>query len=324
MKTQGAERGLGLLLSLIQYASAAGVVSVSEAAEHFAVSEERIQEAIGRVFMSGVPDGVGDFVRFDIDVDALETQNLISVTMRPAFDDETVRLSPREASALIAGLTLVGDYTGATPERVAALQKKLRGAASKGAATVAVDAPAAPRHAQLIRDAIRQRRVLALTYRKPAATAATSDAKVRLVAPTTLEIRNGEVFVEGIDLGRNAMRTFRLDRIERVEPSDETWPDGSPERTRVLSGRATIVATRAAAALLGEYAASKPEAVSDERVRLDIDVWSEAAVLRAVAACGGDAEIVEPASLRDAMRQFALDALGASSEAAAEADAPRG
>ncbi|GEK81214.1 helix-turn-helix transcriptional regulator [Agrococcus baldri] len=305
MSASRIERGIGLLLSLIQYVTASGSVTVQEAAAHFGVPEQRIREAVERVFMAGVPDGAGDFIRFDIDFDAFEQHDVISVTMRPAFEDETVRLSPREASALIAGLTLVSGYTGAAPERVAALRDKLRRAASQGADTVAVDALAVPHAAQIIRDAIRDRRVLAIDYRKLGEASAR-----RRVAPLKLDLNEGQVFVEGADLDKHGMRTFRLDRIERIEATGDAWPDALPERERTVAGTAQVVATRAAAALLADYAASEPVSVDGERVRLDIEVWSEASVLRAVAACGGDAEIVAPASLRRAMHRFAVEALG--------------
>lgn len=299
------ERGIGLLLSLIQYVTASGSVTVQEAAAHFGVPEQRIREAVERVFMAGVPDGAGDFIRFDIDFDAFEQQDVISVTMRPAFEDETVRLSPREASALIAGLTLVAGYTEAASERVAALRDKLRSAASQGADTVAVDTLAVPLAAQRIRDAIRDRSVLAIDYRKPGA-----GTQRRRIAPVALNLNEGQVFVEAADLDKQGMRTFRLDRIEAIEPTHDAWPDALPERERTVTGSAQVVATRAAAAMLRDYATSEPVSVDGERVRLDIEVWSEPAVLRAVAACGGDAEIVAPASLRRAMHRFAVDALG--------------
>ena len=107
------------------------------------------------------------------------------------------------------------------------------------------------------------------------------------------------------------MRTFRLDRIEAIEPTQDAWPDALPEHERTVTGTAQVVGTRAAAAMLADYATSDPVSVDGERVRLEIEVWSEASVLRAVAACGGDAEIVAPASLRRAMRRFAEQALQA-------------
>lgn len=309
------ERGIGLLLSLIQYVTASGSVTVQEAAAHFGVPEERIREAVARVFMAGVPDGSGDFIRFDIDFDAFEDDDIISVTMRPAFEDETVRLSPREASALIAGLTLIAGYTDASPERVAALREKLRRAASQGADTVAVDALAAPRAVQIIRDAIRDRCVLELDYRKPDA-----GSQRRRIAPVKLDLHEGQVFIEAADLDRQGMRTFRLDRIERIERTQDAWPDALPTQERTVTGTAQVVATRAAAAMLADYATSEPFSIDGERVRLEIEVWSEASVLRAVASCGGDAEIVAPTSLRRAMHSFALAALGEASPGAARYD----
>lgn len=315
MSAGRAERGIGLLLSLIQYVTASGSVTVPEAAAHFGVPEERIREAVARVFMAGVPDGSGDFIRFDIDFDAFEQSDVISVTMRPAFEDETVRLSPREASALIAGLTLVAGYTDAAPERVSALREKLRSAASQGADTVAVDALAAPHAVQIIRDAIRERCVLELDYRKPDA-----GSQRRRIAPVKLDLHEGQVFIEAADLDRQGMRTFRLDRMERIERTQDAWPDTLPAYERTVTGTAQVVATRAAAAMLADYATSEPVSIDGERVRLDIEVWSEASVLRAVASCGGDAEIVAPTSLRRAMHSFALAALGQASPGAARYD----
>ncbi|WAC65942.1 WYL domain-containing protein [Agrococcus sp. SL85] len=162
-----------------------------------------------------------------------------------------------------------------------------------------------------MRDAIRGSQVLALDYRKPGEPSAR-----RLVAPTRLELRDGQVFLEGVDLGRGALRTYRLDRIEAATATTEAWPAALPARERTVAGTAQVVATRAAAAMLADYATSEPVSVDGERVRLEIEVWSEASVLRAVAACGGDAEVVAPASLRAAMRRFALDALGEGDAAA--------
>ncbi|WP_405216905.1 helix-turn-helix transcriptional regulator [Agrococcus sp. Ld7] len=312
MSAGRAERGIGLLLSLIQYVTASGTVTVQEAAAHFGVPEERIREAVTRVFMAGVPDGSGDFIRFDIDFDAFEVDDIISVTMRPAFEDETVRLSPREASALIAGLTLIAGYTDAAPERVASLREKLRSAASQGADTVAVDALAAPRAVQIVRDAIRDRCVLELDYRKP-----DTGSQRRRIAPVKLDLHEGQVFIEAADLDRHGMRTFRLDRIERIERTQHAWPDALPAHERTVTGTAQVVATRAAAAMLADYATCEPVSIDGERVRLEIEVWSEASVLRAVASCGGDAEIVAPASLRRAMHRFAFDALRTGASATA-------
>ena len=142
-------------------------------------------------------------------------------------------------------------------------------------------------------------------------------AAYREILPLRTENSDGVViFVEGVDLDKQAMRTFRLDRIEAVEPSAAPWPESLPPHERAVAGTAEVLATPAAAAMLADYATSAPVEVDGGRVRLEIEVWSEASVLRAVAGCGGDAEVIAPASLRDAMQRFADDALQAGSSQA--------
>ena len=129
-----------------------------------------------------------------------------------------------------------------------------------------------------------------------------------------------DLHTAAVDLDRQGMRTFRLDRIESIEPVGDAWPEQLPPHERVVAGTAQVVATRAAAAMLADYATSDPVSIDGERVRLDIEVWSEPSVLRAVAACGGDAEIVAPASLRRAMHRFAVEALRGAEDGADGAD----
>ena len=64
-KPKGQRQSVALLVALIPYLSAQGSVTVAQAAAHFDVSEQRIREAVRLIFMAGVPDGFGDFDRFD-------------------------------------------------------------------------------------------------------------------------------------------------------------------------------------------------------------------------------------------------------------------
>lgn len=306
MAGKGQRQSIALLVALIPYLSAEGSVTVAQAAAHFDVTEARIRDAVRLIFMSGVPDGFGDFDRFDLNVDAFEDHDVIELGYRPTLDGDAIRLAPREMGAILAGLRLIAGVQGVDDDAVAALAARLRRAAVPAAATLGVDAPVADSSARAVRDAIEHRVVVHLDYRKPGAA-----TERRTIAPTALELRDGQAYVVGYDLDRAAERRFRLDRTESVAHADVAYPDAALATTRErIDADETIVvrATPAAAALLADYA-DGPSRVDGEHEIVDIRVWNADAVLRQVASLGGDAVVLRPASARAALRRFAEAAL---------------
>ncbi|QCR19214.1 helix-turn-helix transcriptional regulator [Agrococcus sp. SGAir0287] len=308
MAARGSRQSIALLVALIPYLTAERSVTVAEAAAHFDVPEQRIRDAVDLIFMSGVPDGLGDFDRFDINYDAYEQDGVIELSHRPALDGDVMRLAPREVGAILAGLRLIQGVQGIDDDAVAALTARLSRAAVPEATKIGVDAPVVDSAAAIVRDAIEHRVVVHLDYRK-----AGSPTERRTVAPTALELIDGQAYVVGFDLDRAAERRFRLDRTERVEPTDVAFPDEALGSTRErIEPDETIVvrATPAAAAMLADYA-DGPSRVDGDHEIVEIRVWNVDAVLRQVASLGGDAVVLRPASARAAMRRFAEDALRA-------------
>ncbi|MFC7430419.1 MULTISPECIES: helix-turn-helix transcriptional regulator [unclassified Agrococcus] len=307
-KAKGPRQSIALLVALIPYLTAERSVTVEEAAAHFEVPEQRIRDAVDLIFMSGVPDGLGDFERFDVNYDAYEQHGVIELSHRPALDGDVIRLAPREMGAILAGLRLIQGVQGVDDAAVAALVRRLARAAVPAAATIGVDAPVADQTARAVRDAIEHRVVVHLDYRKPGA-----PTERRTVAPTALELRDGQAYVRGFDLDRGAERRFRVDRTESVAHADVPFPDAAlaPARERIDPDETIVVrATPAAAAMLSDYA-DGPSRPDGEHEIVDIRVWNADAVLRQVASLGGDAVVLRPASARAAMRRFAEDALRA-------------
>lgn len=307
-KAKGPRQSIALLVALIPYLTAERSVTVAEAAAHFEVPEQRIRDAVDLIFMSGVPDGLGDFERFDVNYDAYEDQGVIELSHRPALDGDVIRLAPREMGAILAGLRLIQGVQGVDDAAVAALVQRLARAAVPAAATIGVDAPVADQTARAVRDAIEHRVVVHLDYRKPGA-----PTERRTVAPTALELRDGQAYVRGYDLDRAAERRFRVDRTESIEHADVPFPDAAlePARERIDPDETIVVrATPAAAAMLADYA-DGPSRPDGEHEIVEIRVWNSDAVLRQVASLGGDAVVLRPASARAAMRRFAEDALRA-------------
>jgi len=97
---------LVFLLSFVPYLLEQRVVDVSEAAQHFGMTEDEIRDAVRLIATSGLPGETGTYQPndlFDIDWDSFEDDDVIIVVHHVAIDDAP-RLSAREAAALIAGL----------------------------------------------------------------------------------------------------------------------------------------------------------------------------------------------------------------------------
>src|SRR5690606_34265352 len=130
-----------------------------------------------------------------------------------AIDDEVPRLSGREAAALIAGLQLLAsDPVIASSPDYRALHDKLRRGASSEPEATAID-PARSPNFEPLRRAIAARRRVAFDYRS----AGSADARRREVGPLRLESIDDVGHLRGWCRTREAVRTFRLDRITGLE-----------------------------------------------------------------------------------------------------------
>lgn len=77
-----------------------------------------------------------------------------------------------------------------------------------------------------LREALEARRVVEMTYY----TASRDEETVRLVEPYHLRYHEGVWYLVGWCRWRQAVRTFAVDRIRRLEVRDETFPPPPPER----------------------------------------------------------------------------------------------
>ncbi|NUT59029.1 MAG: WYL domain-containing protein, partial [Agromyces sp.] len=154
---------LVFLLSFVPYLLERRVVDVSEAAQHFGMTEEEIRDAVRLIATSGLPGETGTYQPndlFDIDWDSFEEDDVVIVVHHVAIDDAP-RLSAREAAALIAGL----QYLSASPENagsasLASLMAKLTAGASAAPSRLAVAETAADASLALIREAVAEGRQL--------------------------------------------------------------------------------------------------------------------------------------------------------------------
>jgi proteasome accessory factor C len=307
-----AQDKLAFLLSLVPYLMDRDRVPVAEAARHFGVAEEQIREAVRLIGVSGIPGETtmyqhGDL--FDIAWDAFEDDDEIVLTNLVAIDDSP-RFSQREAAALIAGL----QYLSSLPENadrseLAGLMAKLSRGASADPTPVAVAGGEADETLALLRDSVTRGLQVEFDYVN-----AMGESERRRIDPLRVESADADWYVRGWDHSREAVRTFRLDRISNPAISrepithgtrDVVLPDtlfeGSPDDLVV-----TLDVAAGAASLLADYV---PEgAVSEERdgrIRTTVRVSHYHGLKRLIASMPGVAVVVEPAEARAAVAEWA-------------------
>ena len=245
--------------------------------------------------------------------------NRVSVEAASHFK-RPMRLTPNEVKALELGLSLLrAERPRKEHAAIEAALGRLRSLASQPvseteerAASVGVERNLA--HVPALRDALRNRRQVAIHYRK----AAEAQAERRTVCPLSFAVEKGMWYLVAHCAQSEGIRIFRVDRIERIELLRESFerPDvdidklladgtafvGSPPRTlrvRYSPKVARWIAEREQGRKLadGSYEVEYPLADPD---------WA----VRHVLQYGAEAEVLEPADVRQAIVERLTGMLG--------------
>jgi proteasome accessory factor C len=311
-KPMHAQEKLTFLLSLVPFLIERERVSVAEVADHFGVDAEQIREAVRLIAVSGVPGETSTYQYedlFDIAWDDFEENDQIVLTNQVALDDSP-RFSAREAAALIAGL----QYLSALPENadrtaVASLMTKLSRGASAQPSPLAVEDTGSDATLALIRQSVTAGTQLEFDY-----LGARGTRERRRVDPLRVESMDADWYLRGWDHLREAVRTFRLDRISdpRVseQPISHSAGDVTLPDTLFESSADDLVVTvdvvNSAAALLADYI---PDGAAREqlegRVRTTVRVSHYHGLKRLMASMSGVATVVEPAEARRVVAEWA-------------------
>lgn len=214
----GASDKLTFLLSLVPYLMDHDRVSVAAVAEHFGVTPERVRDAVNLIAMSGVPGETRQYLHgdlFDIQWDEFENNDNIVLTHMVAIDDSP-RFSAREAAALIAGL----QYLSALPENsdrdaIASLMAKLTRSSTGAPSQLAVSSTNSDVAISIIQSAVQAGTQVEFDYLNSRGT-----AQHRCVDPLRVESVDNDWYLRGWCHLREAMRTFRLDRMSDLRSTD--------------------------------------------------------------------------------------------------------
>lgn len=306
---------LAFLLALVPYLMDHDRVTVTEAAEHFAVEPEQIRDAVNLIAVSGLPGETSAYQHddlFDIDWDAFENDDEIVLTNRVAIDDSP-RFSAREASALIMGL----QYLSALPEyadraSIASLIAKLSRGTSGAVAPVSVGGAESlesltPSLA-LIRDSVDKGLQLEFDYLN-----ARGERERRRVDALQVESIDADWYLRGWCHLREAVRTFRLDRISDAvvtdaaiehRASDVRLPalfEGSPDDLEVV-----IDVEATAMPLLADFIPDGARSTPDGgRIRTTLRVSHYHGLKRLIASMPGVVTVVAPEAARAAVAEWA-------------------
>lgn len=311
-----AQDKLAFLLSLVPYLMDQGRISVTDAAEHFGVSDDQLRSAVRLIAVSGVPGETqqyqpGDL--FDIAWDAFEDRDEIILTHLVAIDDSP-RFSAREAAALIAGL----QYLSALPENanrdaIASLMAKLAHGAFGQPSQVAVAPAQTDASLALIRSAVTRGTQLEFGY-----LSSRGEYELRRVDPLRVESVDQDWYLRGWCHLRKAVRTFRLDRMTKLaatidpisyRPADVTLPEtlfeSSPEDLTVQ-----LEVPVAALPLIADYLRDSRDTVqADGFVRATVRVAHYHSLKRLVSSFAGVLTVTAPEDARAAVADWATAGL---------------
>jgi proteasome accessory factor C len=307
-----AQDKLAFLLSLVPFLMDHERISVADVAEQFSVPVEEIRDAVRLIAVSGIPGETGQYQHgdlFDLAWDDFEDNDQIVLTHLVAIDDSP-RFSGREAAALIAGL----QYLSALPEHadraaIASLMAKLSRGASAPLSQVAVEASETDATLAIIRQSVASGVQLEFDYLD-----SRGEHERRRVDPLRIESMDADWYLRAWCHLREAVRTFRLDRISH--PQTTTAPithhaDEIQLPEKLFEGSAddlkvTIDVASSATALIADYIPEGTESTErDGRIRTTIQVSHYHGLKRLVASMPGLITVVGPAEARRTVAEWA-------------------
>lgn len=313
------------LLSLVAYLRDTGPSTVAELAERFSVPPELVRTLVRFLGTAGVPGetlNYPDEDLFDIDWDALEQQDLVSLTRTVAVDDAP-RFAPLETAALIAGLQALTGMLGPEDAALARATAAKLGSALGAAPEASMSVASSPGEALLPRlvAAIEANLTVSFVYRD-----ATGSDSRRTVSPRTLTQGAGTWYLRGYCFDREADRTFRVDQMREItiasgssDSTGEAVAHGG-EASAVGTGRPDAAASgvsiiaRVSEAALAQLAGFAPEVMEqsdDGLLRVRIEAWHRGTAVQIVQVLPGSIEIESPESARAAVREWTERALAA-------------
>src|SRR4051812_43623670 len=220
---------VGRLLNLVPYLLSRPGILVDEAAGDLGVSDKQLREDLELLWMCGLPGyGPGDLIDMALDGDR------VTITYDAGID-RPLRLNQDEALALIVALRMLSETPGVGHrEAIERALAKLESAAGEFAeAPVAVRLAGNADRLEEFRRVVQRKRALRMTYY----TATRDETTERVVDPMRVLVVGGRAYLEAWCRRAEAVRLFRVDRIDSAAELDEpSNPPPHAQHTDVSEG----------------------------------------------------------------------------------------
>jgi proteasome accessory factor C len=308
----GTER-LGRLLAVVPYLLARPGIRVADAAADLGVTEAQLRDDLQLLFLCGLPGyGPGDLIDMVLD------EETVSITFDAGIS-RPLRLTAEEALALVVALRALAEVpgmgSGGALERALAKLESAAGDAAAEAGRVTVQMDAGGERLALVRGAVDRGRALRLTYYTAARDATTE----RVVDPIRILLVEGRTYLEAWCRNAEAVRRFRLDRIDAVtELTEPSAPPAGAGGGDVTGGifqpepddpTVTLRLARRARWVTEYYPCETVEEQPDGDLVVTLRTGDLGWARRLVLGLGADAEVLTPTELARSVRSEAETAL---------------
>jgi proteasome accessory factor C len=297
------------LLAVVPYVIRHPGTPLPELSQVFGVGEADLTADLNLLFLTGLPPYTpGDMVDVEIE------DGRVWIRMADHFS-RPVRLTRAEATALyLKGTELLG--ASGLPESDAlrsALDKLAEGLGpeSLGELKAEIGDPGLPGPLEAVREAVAAMEPVEIDYYS----ASRDEVGARRIDPEQLFSAMGNWYVVAWDHRADAERMFRLDRIREVRPTGERFePRGLAGLGRELytpSPQDVLVRLRLrpGARWVAEYYQMAEATERDGSMEVTLPTKDLAWVAKLILRLGGEAEVLEPADLRELARAAAEEAL---------------
>jgi proteasome accessory factor C len=306
---------LGRLLNLVPYLLARPGVPLAQAAADLGASETQLRDDLELLWVCGLPGyGPGDLIDMAFDGDR------VTITYDAGIN-RPLRLNPDEATALVVALRMLAETPGiAQRDAILRALAKIENAAGEYAdAPVAVRSPTTGGDDRLatVRAAVERGHALRITYYT-----ATRDATTdRVIDPMRVVVVTDRSYVEAWCRRAQAVRLFRVDRIDALTELDEQAVPPPQAQSSLVDEQVfrpdpelpliTVRIGRGARWITEYYPVEHVEMVSPEEWLVTLRVSDLDWARRFVLGLGPGVEVIAPPELADAVRAAVLEALAA-------------
>lgn len=313
---RNAEDRLRRLLVMLPWLMEVGEVELAAVAERFGMTESQVQRDLELVAMCGLPPFVDEMI--DVFVD-----DGVVVVGVPRLFTRPLRLTAPEGFALLAAGRAAMELPGADPSGplgrgLAKLAAALGADDGDNGSDVDADPTAGfavdmsrPHLSDDVLEAAATATELSIDYYSPARDASTR----RTIVPRHVFTERGNWYVVADDERSAERRTFRIDRIEGIDPTGRTVPADEPV-TRPSAffqdeelPRATLRLAPAARWVVEQYPVDDVHELDDGGVEVTLAVSSDRWLSRLLIRLGPLVEEVAPASASEAASELASSIL---------------